>query len=241
MAPTFVSFAFLIHSLTSTVSSASVANHARFHKIHHRSIVGRDVAPPAGWETKGCYTDNGSTRTLYELNTAADDMTTASCINYCSSNSYPLAGTEYGRECYCGRSLAASATVATSSDCSMACAGDKNDICGGSSRINIYHNKSDTASNTPPATNAGPPGWGFLGCYVDSQAARTLPYGATTLGGASNMTVANCVQECQKQKYQYAGVEYSGECYCGNSLPDSQLAPDGLAGCSRVCNGNATE
>lgn len=241
MASTFLSFALLIPSLTSTVYSASVHNHARLHNLRYRSLAVRDTPPPTGWEVKGCYTDDSTSRTLYSLSTSADNMTTESCIGYCSTNGYPLAGTEYGRECYCSKSIAVSGSVAASADCSFPCAGNNNQICGGNSRLTIYHNISDVASAKPPATNAGPPGWGFLGCYVDSQVARTLPYGATTAGGANNMTVANCAQECQRQNYQYSGVEYGGECYCGNSLPNSQLAPDGLAGCSRTCYGNSTE
>lgn len=240
MAPTLLSLALLSHSFTSIVSSASLS-HNRFHDLRHRAIAARDVPPPSGWETKGCYTDNSNSRTLYSLSTANDAMSTESCIAYCSTNGYPLAGTEYGRECYCGINIAASGTLATSTDCSFPCAGNSTEICGGNSRINVYHNISNVASAQPPATNAGPAGWGFLGCYVDSQTSRTLPYGATTVGGAANMTVANCVQACKLQNYQYAGVEYSGECYCGSSLPNSLLAPDGLTGCSRTCNGNTTE
>lgn len=240
MASTFLTFTLLIHSFTSTVSSASLS-HNRLHQIHHRSLAARAASPPTGWESKGCYTDNSGSRTLYSLSTANDTMTTESCISYCASNGYPLAGTEYGRECYCGNNIAASGAAATSSDCSFACAGNSAEVCGGNSRINIYHNISNVASAQPPATNAGPDGWGFLGCYIDNVNSRTLPYGATTLGGNANMTVANCVQECKRQNYQYAGVEYSGECYCGASLPDSLLAPDGMTGCSRTCNGNTTE
>lgn len=243
MAPTFttLNFALLIHSFTSIVSSASVHDHAGLHSRHTRLFAKRDVAPPAGWEARGCYTDDTNSRTLYSLSNAADSMTTESCISFCSSNGYPYAGTEYGRECYCAKNIAASGSQASSSDCSFPCAGNSTEICGGQSRLNVYHNLTDTASAKPPAINAGPPGWGFLGCYVDSQQSRTLPYGATVPGGFNGMTVAGCTAECTRQGYQYSGVEYSGECYCGNSLPNSLLAPDGTEGCSRVCNGNTTE
>lgn len=162
-------------------------------------------------------------------------------MKFCSASNYPYAGMEYGRECYCGRAIAASGSLVDDSQCTFSCAGNSSQICGAGSRLNILHNISDVASAAPPATNAGPPGWGFLGCYVDAVNARTLPYGAGVVGGSSNMTVAGCTTECKRQGYVFAGVEYSGECYCGNTLPDSQLAPDGLTGCSRLCNGNITE
>lgn len=242
MAPTLVSLALLIHSFTSIVSSASLS-HNRLHRAHKRSIEARASSPsaPAGWEVKGCYTDNSNSRTLYSLSTANDNMTTELCVGYCSSNGYPFAGTEYGRECYCGNNIAVSGSLTTSTNCNFPCAGNSSEICGAGDLLNIYHNLSNIATDAPPATNAGPLGWGFLGCYTDNVVNRTLSYGATTLGGPANMTVANCVAECKRQNYQYAGVEYAQECYCGNSLPNSYLAPDGMAGCSRVCNGNTTE
>ena len=59
-------------------------------------------------------------------------------------------------------------------------------------------------------------------------------------GGGAAMTVAACTTACAA--YTYAGVEYSGECYCGNDLTaPGGPAPDGLAGCNMLCNGNQTE
>ena len=53
------------------------------------------------------------------------------------------------------------------------------------------------------------------------------------------MTVALCTSACKSGGYTYAGVEYSGECYCGNSI----TAPGAPAtdGCNMLCNGNQTE
>lgn len=247
MALTFISIflktLLLVLFYCTFLSTASSIKHGPFHSGQRGQRAKRGPAQYSipGWDYKGCYTDNGNSRTLYDMSTANDSMTAESCVQFCSAAGYPFAGVEYGRECYCSRSIAVSASLADETTCSFACAGNSSEICGGSSRINVLHNTSDIASAQPPSTNAGPPGWGFLGCYVDSVQSRTLPYGTATIGGATNMTVANCVQACQLQDYQYAGVEYMGECYCGNSLPGSYLAPDGLSGCSMLCNGNSTE
>ena len=40
---------------------------------------------------------------------------------------------------------------------------------------------------------------------------RTLTVGANTLGGSSNLTIANCLSACQTAGYNLAGAEYSGE------------------------------
>lgn len=56
------------------------------------------------------------------------------------------------------------------------------------------------------------------------------------------MTVALCTQACQTEGYVLAGVEYSGECYCGNTASNGGgPAPDGLSGCNMACNGNSSE
>jgi len=39
-----------------------------------------------------------------------------------------------------------------------------------------------------------------------------------TTGYGTNMTVANCVDFCQKGKYKYAGLEYASQCFCDNSI-----------------------
>lgn len=244
MAPTFISQFLLLATLhLGTFSAASSLQHAHLHKTFHNQLTKR--GPPQysipGWEYRGCYTDDGNSRTLYDGFTANDNMTPESCVSFCSASGYPFAGVEYGRECFCSRSIAVSASLVDDSACNFPCAGNSSQTCGAGSRINVLHDASNVASATPPATNAGPPGWGFLGCYIDSQGVRTLPYGAAVPGGFDNMTVAACTQACQKQGYKYAGTEYAGECFCGNTLSDSQLAPDGLAGCSRLCNGNITE
>lgn len=56
------------------------------------------------------------------------------------------------------------------------------------------------------------------------------------------MSVSNCVAACQGAGYSLAGVEYSGECYCDNTISNGgTLAPEGVSGCSMLCNGNFSE
>ncbi|KAH8808680.1 glycosyl hydrolase catalytic core-domain-containing protein [Xylogone sp. PMI_703] len=84
--------------------------------------------------------------------------------------------------------------------------------------------------------------WTSLGCYTDNVGARSLSFGASVTGGANAMTVELCEQTCQGQGYTLAGLEYGGECYCGNSFQNGGgPAPDGNAGCNMKCNGNAAE
>ncbi|KAL8771823.1 MAG: hypothetical protein Q9209_002761 [Squamulea sp. 1 TL-2023] len=80
----------------------------------------------------------------------------------------------------------------------------------------------------------------FLPEYRD-QAPRTLTTGVTgsVPGGAAAMTVALCTTACKSRNFQYAGLEYAQECWCGNTI--SAPGAPAASGCDKPCRGNATE
>jgi hypothetical protein len=78
------------------------------------------------WTPLGCFTD-ASTRALSGAHTTTSSNTPASCMNYCNSKGYTLAGVEDGKECFCSSKLAYSGGAgqpADSSQCSTPCTGD---------------------------------------------------------------------------------------------------------------------
>ncbi|KAG5995940.1 hypothetical protein E4U54_002702 [Claviceps lovelessii] len=95
----------------------------------------------------GCQTEGNGTRALAGSALAQDNMTNKVCADWCKD--YEFFGTEYGRECYCGHSLAASSLVAPATECRMLCAGSNTEYCGASSRLSVYKLKKATTS-TPP-------------------------------------------------------------------------------------------
>lgn len=168
---------------------------------------------PNGWSYAGCYLDSTSNRTLQGTSTSSTStMTDESCIAYCQQNNYIYAGTEYSNECYCDNSL--SSTLESDADCNMGCSGNSSESCGGPNRLTVFMKQ-------PPVINPGPPGWGSMGCYVDSTSARTLSVGTSVPGGAANMSIANCVTACGNAGYTFAGTEYSQEC-CKSSRASQQ-------------------
>jgi hypothetical protein len=56
-----------------------------------------------------------------------------------------------------------------------------------------------------------------MGCYTDRVAARTLTSPGQSEGGGGKLTVRLCTEACDRQGFNISGVEYSGECYCGES------------------------
>lgn len=81
-------------------------------------------------------------------------------------------------EIVCGSSIANGGALTASSDCSMTCAGNSSEFCGGPNRLNAYNY---TGTNLPPINNAGggdgpttvfpvlsglPQGWSYNACWV---------------------------------------------------------------------------
>lgn len=96
-----------------------------------------------------------------------------------------------------------------------------------------------TGTTSPTSTSSSAPSpsdlsdydnWDYVGCFVDSVDSRTLPNPM----GISGLTVELCLDACNSAGFKYAGMEWSQECYCGNTLP-AQEATDGR--CSMVCDG----
>ena len=167
----------------------------------------RDVSPaeasslPTGLTYSGCFVDSVSARSLNSARTYDNSgLTAASCVAFCSSQGYSVAGTEYSAECYCGSTLPAEAGDASS--CNMPCSGDSTQACGGPDRLSVYAQGGDAFE--PCGTNPGVGGFVSTGCVADSQAQRTLP-NFTPVDG--EMTVAKCVSACQAGGYSYAGTE----------------------------------
>ena len=90
---------------------------------------------------------------------------------------------------------------------------------------------SASVSTTPvPTTNAV-----FEGCYYDSSNPRALSGKATD---NKDMTVEKCAASCSQ--YQYFGLEYATECYCGNDL-DATSTSQSLQDCNMPCGGNSSQ
>src|ERR1700743_3381316 len=76
----------------------------------------------------------------------------------------------------------------------------------------------------------------YTGCYKDTCSPDTLSM-RTTLP-SDNMTVEICTAECKGNGYRYAGLEYYGNCYCGQTIRGDHMDD---SKCSYSCNGNHAE
>ncbi|KIM96518.1 hypothetical protein OIDMADRAFT_148350 [Oidiodendron maius Zn] len=67
--------------------------------------------------------------------------------------------------------------------------------------------------NEPPVPYPGNSKWTNIGCYTEATNARALT--GDSYVSSTNMTGESCLAFCAG--FTYAGVEYSEECYCGNT------------------------
>ncbi|CUS08575.1 unnamed protein product [Tuber aestivum] len=106
---------------------------------------------------------------------------------------------------------------------------------------------ADTTSSTSTSTSAqptytGPPryitqynNYTLQGCWTEATKGRALKSKSLSI---ANMTVDMCWGMCNQ--YQYFGLEYSKECYCGDVLqPGSENSTSGAL-CNLKCGGNST-
>ncbi|CAM9199998.1 unnamed protein product [Ectocarpus sp. 12 AP-2014] len=196
-----------------------------------------DVVEPTDPTYLGCFVDSQTER-VFPVSTDSGSMTAAFCADFCAD--YAYYGTQFGGECWCGNNSGYD-TLGESTDCSIACSGDADEICGGFNAMSVYSTGSDPvetptpvdAIETPaPVDVVEPTDPTFLGCYGDSQTARV--FSVTT--DSESMTSAFCASFCAD--YAYYGTQYGAECWCGNSGFDTYGES---TDCSIACSGDANE
>lgn len=76
----------------------------------------------------------------------------------------------------------------------------------------------------------------FQGCYTEASNGRALT--SASYYDYNAMTLETCASNCSG--FLYWGVEYGGECYCGNSLSSGSVLA-ATTDCSFTCPGNKVE
>ncbi|KAH8801520.1 WSC domain-containing protein [Xylogone sp. PMI_703] len=207
----------------------------------------------------GCFKENNPGRQLAHQIYSNVNNTNEMCIAACAKAGYAYCGTQYNVECWGGPTVPK--LQVDEDNCNYPCRGNINQVCGGNgvgageggAYISLFSSGGtytpppppdggDGGNNggggTPPAgspvTNPGVDGYHSVGCYTEGTNTRALSIGKANAAG----TVKGCVDACTS--YAYAGVEYGGECWCGNSF-GSGAAPTSISECNMVCKGNSSE
>ncbi|CAJ1970372.1 unnamed protein product [Cylindrotheca closterium] len=74
----------------------------------------------------------------------------------------------------------------------------------------------------------------YKGCFRDNRARRAMDYFHQRSG---SMTVGDCVYACRELGHAFAGLEFSSECYCGNTYDSIGMANN----CDMTCDSGEEE
>lgn len=131
------------------------------------------------------------------------------------------------------------ATISSSSLTSVSTSSTSLAASVSSSTVSSSTSSSTSATPSPsgPSHVKAVGSYNWIGCYTEATNSRALK--SDTLINYNTMTVEICAGFCGPT-YSMFGIEYSGECYCGNTLQaGSVLAP--TTDCSMICGGNSQE
>ncbi|KAI9364892.1 hypothetical protein DFJ73DRAFT_808582 [Zopfochytrium polystomum] len=230
----------LATACSALVSTAAIL--ASFRGVH--SLPTYDVpsaplsAPPLpGWTYQGCFLElptstepNGGRALPVSGGNVGGNL---ECTKVCADLGFPFAGTEFGRECYCGANLSGIAPAKAATACNSPCAQNASEPCGGAGTVTVYQSNPP---GPPPFTPTPPaiPCAQYFGCYQDTVNPRTLPFQVD-----SNATDWGCVASCKAKGYQFAGTENFSECFCSDKPPPTTRVDD--ATCRMPCEGAIAE
>ncbi|KAL8699219.1 MAG: hypothetical protein Q9201_006129 [Fulgogasparrea decipioides] len=227
------------------------------------TVVSRKIGPTNStgqpvYNYLGCYHEiKPGGRLLINQQYADNQNTNDRCQTLCANGKYAFSGTEYQTECYCGNVPPPNIYKSDEILCNYACSGDQSETCGGlqvgnGGFISVYYDPtkftpSDNDTGTSPVGGAPVTvkqsgNYNYVGCYSEATAGRALS-GKAPAAPEAGTTIETCLSSCQG--YQYFGVEFSNECYCGNTINTGSVAQTGtdvdVNGCNMLCGGNQTE
>jgi len=110
-----------------------------------------------------------------------------------------------------------------------------------SSSVEPTSSTSGTTSTPTPiqtlATKETVGSYTYQGCYTEATKARALT--GASFYNYTAMTLEMCASSCSA--FTYWGVEYGGECYCGNTLDATSVLAAKQEDCSFTCPGDQYE
>lgn len=147
-----------------------------------QALIATDLSTADSYQYVGCYQDS-SDRSLRDaqLLSVSGGMTTEQCVDFCQTQNFPIAGTEYSAQCFCGNLLLDSVNL-DEGQCNMTCSGDTSNLsmCGGSWALSIWtidgslqQARSQSLGELPTTPNT--PG------LQDTLADESVPGAATTV------------------------------------------------------------
>ena len=159
----------------------------------------------------GCYVDTEEDRDMTGPHTFSSSV--SSCRSFCQF--YLFFGLQGGgSECYCSNEFGSHGR-AQEHECSMPCKqdSDSSQTCGGVLRNSVYR-----TVHFP---------YKYVGCFRDNATDRDL-----NVLKSAKCDPLKCQSVCSS--FKYFGLQFSGECYCGNSYGKYGAADE--SSCDMSCS-----
>ena len=110
------------------------------------------VKAVGAYALQGCY--SGSNIVKAASHTSTTGLTVESCVGYCITKGYKVAGVQDGKTCYCDSKLATTAKKESLSSCNVLCAGNRREFCGAYRKYLVYeYDTSSVTNGVPKAIN----------------------------------------------------------------------------------------
>lgn len=151
----------------------------------------------------GCYGDNIFNRAMKEFAIySLKDLTPEKCHEICWIRGYLYFGLQEGEDCYCDNVYDRHG-VKDTKYCNSPCTGNGKTMCGGHLKTTVYR----TGIVLPDITT-------YIGCFSNDK--RTSGFVKTINHSTIISKTDDCIKECRKQGYEYAGLKENGVCSCAD-------------------------
>ncbi|KAK3378034.1 WSC domain-containing protein [Podospora didyma] len=179
-----------------------------------------------------CHTDTVAARALNDKNTQSETMSAETCAEFCSG--YTYFGLEYSQECFCGNTLLDGTTAATDGRCSMVCAGNPLQICGGPDGLSLYKLGAGVVSSSSTAASISSTVSATL------SVSASLPTSTTSTAPPPQVTVV-CPTNDGAVYTSSNGKTFLLECYIDHFGGDLTMKyVSSYAACAETCSTTAT-
>ena len=174
----------------------------------------------------GCFYN---TSDMSILNKHTDDkMTISLCHEKCKQFNEDYIILSSGDTCLCG-----SSQFEPTDDCSMLCAGDDEQTCGGEKSVDIYRT-NDRRNDDKQIDDSNE----YMDCFSDDEEERVMDYFTVI----ENLTPAKCRLHCSSIRNSlYYALQHGKECFCGSSDVFSDYDKYGVGKCDVPCEGDSDE
>lgn len=189
------------------------------------------VAPPAliapDVPCGQCFSDPGSGKRAFEQGPnyapSGQRMTIGMCMGICQNAGYRYTGIEFGQECWCGNSFLNGAMPVAAASCSMTCAGDKTQTCGGNLFMNVYQ----TGCGAPTTPQALSTSSAVINKYASTAAAQYIPkpYTAPAYVARPSTAAAYVARPTTAQAQVYAARPTTAAAYAPKPTTAAYVAP----------------